>query len=117
VARDFDLPADWLNAGPADMFRFGLPDGFAGRLTRRDYGPCLTVRFASRFDQSHFKLYAVVDQGPGKHEQDLRALEPTREELLSAARWSRTQDPSDGYLTVLVQALAHFGVEDDALRA
>ena len=117
VARDFDLSADWLNSEPADMLRFGLPAGFAERLDRREYGPFLTVRFASRFDQIHFKLYAVVDQGAGKHEADLRSLGPIREELLSAARWSQTHDPSEGYRSVLVTVLAHFGVEDAGLSA
>lgn len=117
VARDFSLPDDWINPGPADMLRFGLPDGFMDRLTTREYGQALTVRFASRFDQIHFKLYAVVDQGPGKHERDLRALSPTPAELLAAAHWSRTHDPSDGYLGQLVHALAYFGVQDESLSA
>lgn len=115
VARDFSLPAEWLNPGPTDLLRFGLPDGFVDRLQRRDYGESLVVYLASRYDQIHFKLYAAVDQGPGKHESDLRALMPTTDELIAAARWSRTQDPSDGYDEVLRSALATFGVEDAAL--
>lgn len=112
VARDFGLPADWLNPGPAGLLTFGLPEGFVDRLTRRDYGPGLVVYLASRYDQIHLKLYAAVDQGPGKHESDLRALEPTEAELLAAARWSRTQDPSEGYARILRGALESFGVED-----
>jgi hypothetical protein len=27
VARDFGLPSQWLNAGPAQLFDLGLPDG------------------------------------------------------------------------------------------
>ena len=50
VARDFNLPEDWLNAAPADLLDFGLPEGFVGRLERRDYGDALTVLLASRFD-------------------------------------------------------------------
>lgn len=115
VARDFALPADWLNAAPASLLDFGLPEGFVGRLERRDYGPALTVHFASRIDQIHFKLYAMVDQGAGKHEADLRALEPTADELLQAARWTRTHDPSEAFGQELVAALAHLGVEDAAL--
>ena len=111
VARDFGLPADWLNVAPADLLDFGLPDGLIDRLERRDYGEALTVHFASRFDQIHFKLYAMVDQGAGKHEADLRALEPTREELLAAARWTRTHDPSAGFREQLFAALSHLGVE------
>jgi len=112
VARDFSLPADWLNPGPTDLLEFGLPEGFIARLERRDYGDSLTVYFACRYDQIHFKLYALVDQGPGKHEADLRALSPTDEELLAAARWSRSHDPSQGYAQVLREVLTHMGVRD-----
>lgn len=115
VARDFRLPDRWLDAGPTSLLDLGLPAGFVERLHRRDYGPALTVFFALRLDQVHLKLYALVDQGPGKHEDDLRALEPTRGELLAAARWSRTHDPSEGYRSMLVRALAHLGVEDAAV--
>jgi hypothetical protein len=112
VARDFRLPDRWLNGGPTSLLELGLPEGFVERLHRREYGPSLTVHFASRLDQIHFKLYALVDHGPGKHEDDLRALQPTHAELLAAARWSRTHDPSQGYRTMLLRALAHLGVED-----
>jgi hypothetical protein len=112
VARDFSLPADWLNPGPTDLLEFGLPAGFIERLEGRDYGDGLTVYFASRYDQIHFKLYALVDQGPGKHEDDLRALAPTNAEFLAAARWSRSHDPSEGYELVLREVLAHLGVSD-----
>src|SRR5438132_444502 len=117
VARDFGLPEDWLNAAPADLLDFGLPDGFVERLERRDYGESLTVHLASRFDQIHFKLYAMVDQGAGKHEADLRGLEATRDELLAAARWTRTHDPSEGFREQLLAALAHLGVEDVGVDA
>lgn len=115
VARDFQLPADWLNPGPAALLTFGLPDGFMTRAHRREHGPALTAWYASRFDQIHLKLYATVDQGLGKHESDLRALQPTETELLAAARWSRTHDPSEGYRVVLGQVLGTFGVDDAAL--
>lgn len=111
VARDFGLSRDWLNTGPTSLLDQGLPEGFKGRLERRAYGPALTVWFASRFDQIHLKLYALVDRGPGKHESDLRALEPTSRELIAAARWTRTHDPSEGYLSSLTQTLRHLGVD------
>jgi hypothetical protein len=82
-----------------------------GSETRR-FG-ALTLRVAGRTDQIHFKLYAAVDQGlESKHAADLRVLEPTRDELLAAARWSRTHDPSEGYKLGLVHVLTAFGVED-----
>lgn len=111
VARDFSLPTEWLNPGPTDLIEFGLPEGFADRLERRDYGKGLVAYFASRYDQIHFKLYALVDQGPGKHEEDLRALSPTEEELIAAAVWTTSHDPSEGYAQSLRAALAHLGVE------
>ena len=117
VARDFALPSSWLNDGPAALLDFGLPVGFVERAEVRVYGSALTVTFASRYDQIHFKLYAMVDQGPGKHEQDLRALAPTNEELLAAALWSRTHDPSEGYHEMLVNALTYMGVSHVDLGA
>lgn len=79
VARDFSLDEAWLNAGPTELLKWGLPDGFMTRVVTRRYGPALTVDFAGRVDQIHFKLFAMVDQGGGRHEADLRALKPTRQ--------------------------------------
>lgn len=113
VARDFSLDSEWLNPGPADFLDFELPTGFVDRLERHEYGPALVVYFASRLDQIHFKLYAAVDEGgPGKHASDLRALDPTPAELVAAARWSQTHDPSAGYAQDLKGALEFFGVQD-----
>jgi hypothetical protein len=117
VARDFDLGENWLNPGPTELLRFGLPNGFWERVASRVYGLALTVHFAGRIDQIHFKLYAMVDQGAGRHEADLRALSPTRDELLAAARWAITHDPSEGFRGQLLQALALLGVEDADLES
>lgn len=117
VSDDFRVPSGWLNAGPTGLLDLGLPHGFVDRLVQRRYGEALTVYIASRLDQIHFKLYATVDQGPGRHEADLRALEPTDTELIAAARWTRTQDPSPGFRDVLVGTLASFGLEDVDLGA
>lgn len=117
VARDFAVPADWLNPGPTELLRFGLPDGFLSRVETRYYGPALTIHHAGRLDLLHFKLYAMVDQGAGRHEADLRALAPTGGELLAAARWARTHDPSPGFRRELEAVLAHLGVPDASLGA
>lgn len=116
VAADFEVSEGWLNAGPADLLQWGLPDGFVARLTRQDFGPYLTVHLASRVDQIHFKLYALVDQGAGRHEEDLRALAPTLDELRAAARWTITQDPSEGFRQELLGALRYLGLADVALE-
>ena len=112
VARDFDLAENWLNGGPTDLLTWGLPVGFMTRVVTRHYGNALTVHFAGRVDQIHFKLFAMVDQAGGRHEADLRALQPSKDELIAAARWSVTQDPSPGYRMVLMDALSALGVED-----
>lgn len=117
VARDFDLDRNWLNAGPTDLLRWGLPAEFMTRVVTRRYGQALTVHFAGRVDQIHFKLFAMVDQAGGRHEADLRALHPSTAELIAAARWSLTQDPSPGYRMVLREALSALGVEDADLGA
>jgi hypothetical protein len=112
TARVVGIREDWINTGPAALLDFGLPAGFASRTVERRYGG-LVVHLAGRRDQVFLKLYAAVDQGPrSKHWQDLVALRPSREELLDAARWAMTHDPSSGFRTELLKALAVLGVEN-----
>lgn len=115
VAADFGVEEAWLNSGPGDLLRWGLPGGFVERLTSTEFGRFLTVHVASRYDQIHFKLYAFADQGLGRHEEDLRALAPTADELCAAARWTITQDRSEGFGQELLGALRYLGVDDIAL--
>lgn len=110
-----NLPEDWLNSGPADFFRMGLPDGFVERLQKKIVGECLVMHFVSRTDQIHFKLYASVDRG-GYHVTGLKALNPTAEELFIAAKWCMTQDVSEGFLYLLKDFLRVFGFENVAER-
>jgi hypothetical protein len=118
VARDFSIDPEWLNTRAADVVRFGLPEGLEERIVTRWYPPSLTIHFASRHDLVHFKLHALVDRGPGgKHEDDLRALEPARDELILAARWAMTHDPSAGFRQELEHVLRYLGVEDADLDA
>ena len=111
VGAQLDLPRDWLNDQVADetLFRCGLPEGLQSRLTTESYGPRLLISFISRRDQIFLKLHAAVDRDGGKHLQDLLDLQPTADELLAAAKWSRTQDPSDGYRLLLGEMLKHLG--------
>lgn len=115
VAHNMNLPADWLNCAPADLFRMGLPEGFAKRLHRHEVGPCLTVYFIDRLDQIYFKLYASADRG-GYHIDDLLALKPTIDELVQAARWSMTHDVSEGYAGILKDLLQRLGYGEAAAR-
>lgn len=113
VAADLDLEEKWLNAEPSrDLLEFGLPEGFRARLRPQVFGPALTVHFADRIDQVHLKLYAVVDHGPGRHLEDLQALNASPNELIAAARWTRTHDPSEGFRAELLRVLDYLGVTD-----
>jgi hypothetical protein len=115
VADTLNLPQDWLNNSPSSgdggFFRLGLPDGFKERLVKNYQGEKLTVYFASRLDQIHFKLYAAIDQLGSYHASDLRQLSPSDEELLQAVRWAKTHDPSEGFQTAIKLFLREFGYE------
>jgi hypothetical protein len=111
VGRAFGLADDWLNTGPDSLLDLGLPDGFVDRLERRDYGG-LVAWLAGRFDMACFKLYAAVDQGSrSRHFQDLRDLGPERDDLLAAARWATSHDPSPGFRRLLVETLRALDIE------
>ena len=111
VGAQLDLPRDWLNAQVADptLFNCGLPDGLQARLTPKAYGPRLLISYISRRDQIFLKLHAAVDRDGGRHLQDLLDLKPSADELLDAARWTRKQDPSDGFRLLLGEMLKYLG--------
>jgi hypothetical protein len=115
VGGQLGLIENWFNAAPSDemFFRWGFPDGMVDRLTPKNYGPQgnLRISYISRRDQIFFKLYATADSDAGRHYQDLMDLQPTAEELLAAACWTRIQDPSEGFLFVLGEVLKALGHE------
>ena len=108
VARDFNLPDNWMNLGPASQLDLGLPEGFHKRLIRKVYGSHLTLYFAGREDLIHLKLFAAVDRDD-YHVQDLFTLQPTQDELLRAARWVLSQDVSPGFRSLLENFLKRHG--------
>lgn len=113
VGAALGLGAGWFNTGPAGLIDGGLPEGLERRVSVHRYGS-LEVHLPAREDLICFKLYAAVDQGPrSKHMADLRALVPSSDELITAARWTRTHDPSVGFLAELREALQMFDVEVD----
>jgi len=114
VGRDFNLPENWLNAGPAAIMDLGLPLGLMERVETYEYGNNLIIHFLSRYDQIHFKLYAVIDQSAGKHLDDLLTLKPSSLELEKAIFWSMSHDPSEGYRLVLKDFLTKAGYQDVA---
>ena len=68
----------------------------------------LALGLVSRRDQILLRLHAAG----GRHLQDLLELKPTAGELLDAARWTRTQDPSEGFRLLLDNMLKFLGHAD-----
>jgi len=108
VARDQGLLDTWMNTTVADQWRFGLPDGLAGRIEWRSYG-ALRVGIVGRRDLAAFKLYASADQtGPDNvHVRDLLALRPDDEELAWAGAWARAQDPAPEFGAIVDEVIAY----------
>jgi hypothetical protein len=83
VARDHDLPADWLNAEASTGLTSGTPTGWMDRATWRRFGG-LRVGLAARVDLIWLKLWAAADRvgsEKARHLSDLAALQPTESEL------------------------------------
>ncbi len=108
VGKVLNLPADWLNNGPASQFQMGLPQRFQERLTTVIVGKKLTVHYIGRYDQIFFKTFASADRG-GYHVSDLKALNPTEEELIAAAKWCMTQDTSEAFRMILKDMFNQLG--------
>ena len=117
VARDLDLPEDWLNTEIAAQWRTGLPPGLADDLTWRRFGGPpggLVLGLVGRRTLVALKLFAAVDRGPRSvHFQDLRALAPTRAELDAASAWVRTQDESPVYTDMVGQVVERALASDE----
>ena len=92
VGRALSCADDWLNPGPTELLRFGLPDSRSASISE-------TLR---RVDPPGGRQRARV--GPAEAGAD--SNEPS-----TAARWSRTHDPSKGYRAALVATLIELGVE------
>ncbi len=116
ISVDLGMDENWLNTAPKDLLKYGLPKGCINRLQEKKYGRILTVYFVSRFDQIHFKVYASVDSGPGRHVEDLLALKPTEEEMEKAARWAMTHDTSENFKILLQDMLRKLKYERAAKR-
>jgi hypothetical protein len=111
VARDYGLPEDWINCGPADQLDTGLPDGFQDRLISVRYGENLVVHYCSRTDLIYLKLYAAVDVR-GRHLDDLKGMNPEPGEIEEAARWCLSQDVSEPFRELLELILEELGYGD-----
>jgi hypothetical protein len=103
VAKDRNLPENWLNAGPAGQWNLPspLPPGFESRVAWRSFA-ALDVGIPDRLDFIGFKLEAAADQlntqepNSNRHFNDLQALAPTPDEFEVAARWVKANN-DDGF--------------------
>ncbi len=114
VAEDFGLPPNWVNAGPAELYRRGLPEGIGGRLRSIDFGSRLRVHFVGRQDLVFMKLYAAASRGgrQAQHSSDLEALDPSHDELEKAIDWAVQQDGSEEFRHFLKRHLTDMGHDD-----
>jgi hypothetical protein len=107
VARDFDLPPDWLNAEVGMQWSQGLPPGLERDLVWRTFGG-LDVGLAGRRTLIALKLFAAADGGlRSVHLQDLIALRPCRTELTAASAWVVTQDASPMFPRIVAEVVEH----------
>lgn len=119
TAADLGIPdTEWLNMGPSHVLNWGLPDGFMHRLEKREYGPCLTIYYASRLDQIHFKLLASLDPKEGeRHFRDLTEFyAPTSAELKKAVDWLLGRNQSQAMKEGLKNIITGLGYDDLADR-
>lgn len=91
VGRIYGLAPDWFNPDPSNQLAEGLPGGFVRRLQRFDFGG-LVVHVPDRLDQIALKVHAAADPSlPNKHMDDLRIMNPTEDELLTASDFALSQ--------------------------
>lgn len=107
VARDLDLPTDWMNTVVGRQFPQGLPPGVLSEVTWRTFGG-LSVGLAGRGALVALKLFAATDRGPASvHVQDLIALAPDDAELDEAAKWVRGQDAAPEFGAMVEDVLGY----------
>lgn len=111
TASILDLPIRWLNSAASSDFQLGLPPGYEARVHVVEYG-ALRVAFADRRDIVAWKLQAAVDRwgSEDRHLNDLRTLQPTRDEVDAARRWFETvETPASAFWTNLNALLGELG--------
>lgn len=111
------LDDDWFNAQAGALLDLGLPKGVVARSRkhRRTYGPCLTVQFLARIDQTALKLFAAMDPKSGqRHFRDLVELKPTVREINHAIRWMLGWKTSQAFRQKLAEILEALGFSRQA---
>lgn len=112
VAIECQLDAHWLNSSAAKHgFDFSLlPTHFWQDLTTRAYGERLKVSFIGRSGLILFKLSAAMDRDQERDMEDLRCLQPNRQETFDSLQWllrhlyERNSHPK---IPILLQHIGH----------
>lgn len=98
ASREFaarnDLPADWLNNGPASLLT-ELPSDWKERRNEVYSGAALHVFSLGRIDLLRSKLYAYLDRGIDL--DDVYALKPSTAEIESLLPWLEERDGNPGW--------------------
>ena len=110
VSRTYGLSADWINAVVGHPWKHGpsgMPPGLTDELEWHLTGG-LRLGIAGRQALVALKLYAASDHAlRSVNLEDLRALNPSREELDRAREWIVTQDVSPEFAGILDQVIDH----------
>ncbi|MEY4787358.1 MAG: hypothetical protein RL692_1252 [Planctomycetota bacterium] len=111
-----EIGSRWVNLGPQEIVKCGLPERFAERLTAMRIGDRLTLHLLGRIDLIALKLYAAADDMGSRqqiHLDDLRLFEPTAEEINRAIHWvQRMPDPHHRIRPSLRNIVKELGHED-----
>lgn len=112
------LGALWVNLGPQEILRFGLPSGCVDRLMRLEIGDRLTLYVLARSDLIALKVYAAADDMGARqtvHADDLVSLAPTADEIAVAVAWVCSHpDPHHRIRPALKRLVEELGHHDIA---
>jgi hypothetical protein len=116
VARDFGMPADWMNSVVSPAHLADPPDGLLHEITWRSFGG-LRVGVAGRSALIALKLHAVVDRDRDSiHLQDLLALRPADSDLVAARAWVLRQDAGPRFPQLVDEVIRHVRTIRDQRR-
>ena len=114
VGDDLGLGRSWLNTGPSELLRKGLPPGAEARLLKFEFGRRLRGYCLGPEDLICLKLYAAASRSrnPQQHLEDLRRLRPDEASLTRARDWALTQDQAEDFKSELKRVLSEMEHED-----
>jgi len=109
------LAENWINLGPRNLLKQGLPEGYDNRLVTVRLGQKLTLHLLSRPDLLALKLYAAADDLKDRqeiHEQDIDRLNPSYDEIDTAVNWIKTLPNFEEKRLTLKHVVERLGYDD-----